>query len=142
MASVVSSGILISFIVSSVTCNGIGSIFHNRQQLTINSRIPQKVSNLNYGDISNYIQSQKEQNSGLTEAASVQFMLHLFKDLVHGKELNEAVGHTNGQTRNFIVKSDTIRSFSPSKCCFVVCFLKVWVMWENDISLCNKNGAD
>lgn len=123
MESVVSSGILISFIVSSVTCNGIGSIFHNRQQLNINSRIPQKVSNLKYDDISNYIQSQKEQDSG-TEAASAQFMLHLFKDLVHGKELNEAVGHTYGRTRNFILQSDTIRSFSPSKSrgCFVVSF--------------------
>ena len=111
MASVVSTGILVS-LLSHVTCIGISSLFNDQQQVLMNSRIPEKVSNLRYDEISDYLQRHRGQKSATDSA---QFMLHLFKDLVHGKKLNEAVGHTDEQTSDFILHSDTIRGFSPSK---------------------------
>ena len=114
MAHVVSSGILMSFMVYYVTSFGTSSLFRDQQQLFTGSRTPQKDSNLKESEISDYLQNYRGSDSD-SHGASAQFMLHLFKDLVHGKELDEAVGHTDGQTRNFIQQTDTIRSFSPSK---------------------------
>ena len=115
MAHVVSSGILMSFFISYVTSFGTSSLFRDQQQLFTGSRTPQKDSNLKESEISDYLLNYRGSNSD-SHGASAQFMLHLFKDLVHGKKLDEAVGHTDGQTRNFIQQTDTIRSFSPSKC--------------------------
>ncbi|XP_045212339.2 derriere protein-like [Mercenaria mercenaria] len=46
---------------------------------------------------------------------SIGFMLQVFENLLDGEDLDTAVGHTDGRTRNAILYSDTVRSFTAKR---------------------------
>lgn len=114
MAVLVQYGIFISFMVSCAISIETNSFLRWDDMLPITAS-SRETSNLHDSDISDYLRNYKGSNSDLN-GASAEFMLHLFKSLIHGKELTEAVGHTEGQTGKSVLHSDTVRSFSPSKC--------------------------
>ena len=117
MAAVVSLGILVLIKVSYVNTVNIDVLLrtgylNTRDRLLLS---PGKGTDLKESDINEYLDNFKRSDSDLKRPSS-EFMIHLFRDLIRGKVLTDAVGHTHGQTRNYISNSDTVRSFSPSKC--------------------------
>ena len=116
MAVVASYGFLLSCLISGMTTFDIDSILKtpnirsNRKPLLSEK----EKSDLKESDIENYIKNHGDSYVDIN-GPSAAFMLHLFKDLIHGTGLPEAVGHIHGQTRNDVQFSDTVRGFSPSK---------------------------
>ena len=123
MAASVSLGLLFLINISYVNTINIDALLRTGYLGTNEKALfsPGQESNLKDSDIHAYLENLKGPNSDLNRPSS-EFMIHLFKELVHGKRLAEAVGHTHRQTRNYISNSDTVRSVPSSK--YVCYFLK------------------